>query len=55
MAGGLMYHQRARAAPEISLDLLFDYDPTERFNLDKTKSWIATGVVILVASGLLAL
>lgn len=36
------------------LDLDFQFDPKERFELDSKNSWIVTVVVILVASGLIA-
>lgn len=37
------------------LQLDFKFDPTERFDLDTKHSWIVTVIVILVASGLIAL
>lgn len=37
------------------LRLDFQFDPTERFDLDSKHSWIVTVIVIVVASGLIAI
>lgn len=49
-----LWYATRRDHVEISDHLTFEFDPRERFGLDKTYSWLATGIVVLAASVLLA-